>query len=349
MIEQFQQIHAYVFDPDRLPVAIMAMILVTALGLVTGPGGGNVYPLLWRFIDLLFGKLGAKMDKPGRPRGDLIFRGFIITVCTVVICFLLGNYAQILADHYRQWQITEILALSIVLSAGTGFFALLRLYNVLEKDKAIKGAYFAIARSARTDLTRSDNYTITRVGMGLGAKAFDKGLVAPIVWYLIGGLPGAYIYAGLSAVSWRFGKEGFSRGFGDSALALEKLFGFVPNVFAGLLIAFGGLFTPTAMFSRAIFGWGSKKGRAPYAEGGLPMTSMAWGLNVSLGGPVTDLEGSAIKQGWIGPAKATAQLQAKHLHRAIYILGMAHLLLFAGLIVSIVIGGHSILPSLLDF
>ena len=63
---------------------------------------------------------------------------------------------------------------------------------------------------------------LPRVGMGLALKSFDKGVVAPIIWFLIAGLPGAYLYAGLATLSWRFGKEGHSAGFGDAMLALEN-------------------------------------------------------------------------------------------------------------------------------
>ncbi len=83
--------------------------------------------------------------------------------------------------------------------------------------------------------------------------------------------------------------------------------------------------------SRALLGLMTSKGSASYAEGGLPVTAAAYALNVSLGGPTTDLDGYAINRSWAGPVNATAQLNAKHLHRVLYVCFMGHLLFFASL------------------
>ena len=77
--------------------------------------------------------------------------------------------------------------------------------------------------------------------------------------------------------------------------------------------------------------WVNATNRSPHEQGGFPLTSMAWALNVSLGGPYKTLTGSAMKNTWTGPEKATAQISHKHLKRGIYINVMAHLLLMAAL------------------
>lgn len=333
LIEDF---YAQVFEPERLLIAMVALGIVTIIGLVRGPLGGMATPFFWHLVDIAFGSFGNRMDKPGRPKGDLIFRGFILSVVVLSISYVIGRFLNILAFYYPDWSVVEIAALCLVISSGAVFAALGKLYRALHEKKAsqkqvTQGAYYAIARTTRTDLSRNDDFTITRVGMGLALKSFDKGVVAPIFWYLLAGLPGAYLYAGIAALSWRFGKEGHSRGFGDAALALEKLMGFVPNILSGVFIALAGLLTPTAGMSRAFLGLMSVKGSASYAEGGLPVTAAAFALNVSLGGPTQDLEGNSIKRSWIGPAKATAQLEEKHLHRVVYISFMAHLLFLASL------------------
>lgn len=336
-----QDLHSQIFDPERLPVAVIAVAIVCVAGVLTGPLGGNANPLFWRTVDFLFGPLGSKLDKTERKAGDLITRGTIITLTGVIMAFLVGQAFQTLSVEYPNYRIVDIVALSIILSAGAGWNALGRLYKALKGKNLIKGAFYALATTTRSNLTTADEYTITRVGIGMGAKLLDKGIVGPVLWYLIGGLPVAYLYAGLAALSWRFGKEGFTKGFGNTALALEKLMGFVPNVFSGILISLGGLLTPTAGMTRSFIGLlHFTKGRSHYAQGGAAVTAMAWSLKVSLGGATQDIDGSAIKRDWAGPDGATAQLDAKHLHRALYILVMAHLLFVAALLVSIIIDGH---------
>ena len=341
LASMFAQWHAQIFDPARLPVAVMAIALVIVIGALTGPLGGNANPLLWRVVDFLFGPLGGKLDKTDRKSGDLATRGFIMTVTAMVVGFLIGQFFQTLSTTYPNYMIVDIVALSFVLSAGAGWYALIRLYNAIQGKSGVKGAFFAIAATTRTNLTTSDEFTITRVGISMAAKLLDKGIVAPVLWYMIAGLPAAYLYAVLAALGWRFGKEGFSKGFGATANALEKLLGMVPNLFSGLLIALAGLLTPTAGMTRSLISlFPAKKGHSGYFEGGAPVTAMAYALKVSLGGATQDHEGSAIQRGWAGPEGATARLEAKHLHRGLYITVMAHLLFLVALLVAIVLHGR---------
>lgn len=336
MEEYLNNFRDSIFTPDRLLIAIAAIIMVTVIGMVRGPLGGYATPFYWHFIDLVFGRFGNRMDKSARPRGDLIFRGFILTVLVLAISYLLGRFLSVLSFHYPTWSLIEIISLSFMLTSGAVFAGIGRLYRALSDKKVTQGAYYTIARSTRTDLSKSDDYSITRVGMGLSLKMFDKGIVAPVFWYLIAGLSGAILYSALAALSWRFGREGHGSGFGSAALELEKLMGFIPNLLSGVLVALAGLLTPTAGMTRSFLGLMTSKGAASYAEGGLPMTAAAYALKVSLGGPSTDLDGNVIKRGWIGPANATAQLEAKHLHRAGYICFMAHLLFLASLLGALV-------------
>jgi adenosylcobinamide-phosphate synthase len=320
--------HLFSGIPGRIPIAMLALSAAAVVGIITGPVWANARPFFWIFMEALFGGLGVKLDKKARGPKDLIIRGGVVTVMGLGFALIIGVAANKLARQIPLSGITEIILLSLVLSSGAVWRALFRLYAAL-KDNKIKGAYLAIARSTNTDLSGADDFTITRTGMGFAARSFDKCAVAPVFWYLIGGLPCAYIYAGLAMLSFRFGRDGFTRGFGAIAMGLEKVAGFIPSCLAGLFMALGGLFTPTGGMTRAFRGLSSAKGRAPYAEGGWPLTAMAWSLNVSLGGPAMDRDGHSLKRAWVGPENATARLEPGHLRRALYISLMAYLLFMA--------------------
>ncbi len=320
------------FSTDRLLIAIAAFLIVMVIGMIRGGFAGNANPFLWILIDKGFGRLGDKMNKIGRPRGDLIFRGFILTMLVIALSFFIAKILGALAFEYPTWSLIEILALCLTLSSGAVFAAIGQLYKTLNKKQKIsRGAYYTIARTSFSDLSKNDDFTITRIGMGMVLRSLDKATVAPIIWYLILGLPGAYIYAALAALAWRFGRDGYSGGFGQGIVAIEKLLGYVPNIMSGILISLAGLITPTAGMTRAFLGLAKPKGQAKYEEGGLPMTAAAFSLNVSLGGPTTDLNGFNIPRGWIGPKGATARLESVHLHRIAYISFIAHLLWLLGL------------------
>lgn len=318
-------------DPDRIPLAISAIVLAAILGVITGPLAGNANPLLWLFYDKTLGGFGDRLDRLHRAPADLALRGFAITSIGLAVGLLIGKFYVALVWEKPVSGLTEIVLLSTLITSGSIWYALLRLYFALEKKQALQGAYLAISRSTRINLSATDDFGITRVGMGFAARAFDKGLVSPVLWYLIGGLPLAVIYSALAALSWRFGKDGFSKGFGAVPLALEKLMGYVPSLLAATLMTLATIVTPTAAIHKGVAAWFGHKNRAPYEQGGYPLSALAWSLNVSLGGASQDLGGSALHGVWVGPEGATAKNDHKHLRRAIYINFAATILLMASL------------------
>lgn len=331
MIDSYLTLQSLLFSPDRVPLAMAAILLAGVAGMVTGPLAGQAYPFLFHVVDRLFGGVGARLDRVQRKPGDLMLRGMLLTFVVMVLFWIAGTGAQGVVIRFSFGGWTEIILLSLCLSAGAIWFALLQLFFAMREKKTSKNAYYVLSRTTRTDFSGADDFTLTRVGMALAARGFDKGVVAPVLWYLIGGLPLAFIYCGLAALAWRFGRDGFTKGFGRVALALEQLMGFVPNILAGLLMAAAGLLTPTGGMTRALIGLTRTDRRIPYAEGGLPVSAMADSLHVALNGPSVDLDGRTLKRRWAGPDGATARLDAGHLRRALYITLMAHLLLLAGL------------------
>lgn len=329
-----------IFDPRRFAAAAGALALALAAGLLTGPVAGRAVPALWALTDVVFGGVGGRLDRLQRRKADLVLRGAGFCLVVIVLFLMLGGLAADLAGRYGLYGLAEPLLLALCLAGGAPWRSLIRLYRALKRKGGAKGGFYAVARSARMDFSASDDFGITRAGVGWAARSFDKGAVAPVFWYLVGGLPLAFLYAGLAALAWRFGKDGFTKGFGALPLALERLAGWIPSLIAAFLLALAALFTPTAMMSRALKGLFSGKGRQPYAEGGAPVTAMAWALDVSLGGPAMELSGSSMPRAWSGPPGATARLESGHLRRALYISAVAHVLLLAVLVGALVVAGN---------
>lgn len=333
------QWHAQLMDVDRIPVIIMAMLVCVIVGMITGPLAGNAHPFIWRVLETLFGKLGERMDRTKRQKADLVFRGFALTAFAILIAALMGKAIAEFVVFEPAYGVTQVILLSLLFTVGTIWFSLLRLYFAMEQDKVVEGVYYAIARTSRVNLAAGDDFGVTRAAMGLSVRSFDKGLVAPALWFLIGGFPAACIYSALAMLSWRFGKNGLGAGFAAVPLALERLMGMIPSLFSAMLITLASTFTPTAKLHKGIAAWLGHKNRAPYEQGGPPLSALAWALNVSLGGAVQDLSGAPMKGEWVGPEGATAQLNHKHLRRAIYINVIAHILFIATLLGAYMWGG----------
>lgn len=325
----FHGFAAHILEGERIPYALCAIVLTMILGLFIKPLAGNANAGFWGVCDKAFGTFGDKLDRLNRKRADLIFRGFIFCSIVVVLVSLLAELfiSAILSLSY--YAVIEICVLAFILSSGCVWKSLLGLYFALEKNEVGKGAYYILSRSSRINLSISDNFGITRVGMGFAARSFDKCMIAPLFWYIAAGIMGAILYSALAFLSWRFGKEGFSKGFGVLPILLEKVFGFMPHLLAAFLLSLASIFTPTSSIALAFRAWFAREGRASYAQGGMVLNVMAWPLKVGLGGAQQDISGSAIRGAWVGPKDASAQNTHKHLKRAIYTNVMAHVLFIA--------------------
>ena len=332
------QLHEYVMDADRVPFLVASIVVTFVCGLVTGPLAGNANPLFWLFYDVFLGRLGDRMDKTSRPRADLIMRGFILTVFALFFALMLGRILRRFSVHYA---LLEVILISLCLAGGAAWYLLLKLYFTLEKGQPVKGVYYGLSRSTRTNLNSTDTHGLVREAISYGAISLDKGLIAPSLWYLIGGLPVLLVYTTVSALAWRFGKCGFTKGFGLVPLALEKLMGFVPSMFTGMLLSAASALTPGASIGRALAQWWAARGAVAYEQGGPVLSAVSWPLNISIGGPVQDLSGSALRKSWVGPAGASAKIEHGQLKRAIYTYVMAVLVFVLALLAAYVYAGHA--------
>ena len=93
-------IQSIALDPQRIPIAITAIIICNIVGLIIPPLSARAIPAFWMVIDAMFGVFGARMDKPERLRGDLIFRGTLFILFIIFIAFLSAQYVQLIIDIY---------------------------------------------------------------------------------------------------------------------------------------------------------------------------------------------------------------------------------------------------------
>lgn len=328
IVQTIQQFHAELFDIERIPFAALALIISMAVGAVTGPFMARAVPVAWIVQDLLFGRIGVRLDRTRRTQADLMFRGFLFMVFVLALALLVIKASQAL-PYAGRWYV-EVIALCGFLSSGALWHSVMTLYKALEqKEKPSKGAYFTLSRTTLRDLNSTDDYGLTRLALATLVRQFDKGAVSPVLWYIIGGLPAALIVSTLGFLSWRFGKDGFGKGFGMIMLALDKLTGFVPTMLSGILLNIAAINTPKAGLTRSLGGWSEQKRQSAYAEGGRPVTILAYALNISIGGAMRDIYGSSLQNSWVGPKKASAKTTHDHLRRGLYMVVLAHIMLLA--------------------
>lgn len=323
------------FSPDPYPflIALCAFALSIATGILFGPILSSPLPFWWRMVDGVFGTIGHRLNRPSRPAPDLAARGIGLALVTFGAAGAIGYGFDRLGAHMGRHFDVNALCLSFLMSTSSVFLIVNRLRRALEGDpKANRPAALrALSRARQTDFSGADDFALARAALPVCIRGFTHGLVRPVFWFIVGGLPAACATSALSALSWRFGTQDSRAPFALMPVWFDRIAGFLPDLLASTLLVLAALFTPGAGFARAIKGLFASKGRAASFQGGRPLSVCAWSLNVSVGGPFRDISALARTAPWVGPEGATARLEPRHLRRFLYLSGVVHLIFLLGL------------------
>ncbi|AVQ04407.1 cobalamin biosynthesis protein CobD [Caulobacter segnis] len=109
------------------------------------------------------------------------------------------------------------------------------------------------------------------------AESFNDGVVAPIFWFVVAGLPGLFVYKAVNTADSLIGhREPRWRAFGWASARFDDLLNLAPARLAGALIALAGRGGWSVMIRDA--------GKHASPNAGWPEAAMAGALGVRLGG-----------------------------------------------------------------
>lgn len=176
----------------------------------------------------------------------------------------------------------------------SGFMAVL-LAAILIAQKSLVQHVADVAANLRMDLTAgrgsvakivgrdTQNMTkpqVTRAAIESAAENFSDGVVAPVFWFLVAGLPGILVYKAVNTADSMIGyrSEKYER-FGKAAARLDDVLNFIPARLSAWMILFAN---GQAMKSWSLRG-DARLHRSPNA--GWPEAAMAQVLGIALSGP----------------------------------------------------------------
>ena len=143
----------------------------------------------------------------------------------------------------------------------------------------------AVARIVGRDPETLDQAGVSRAAIESAAENFSDGVVAPVFWFLVGGLPGIAIYKAVNTADSMIGHRSVRYAeFGWAAARLDDLLNWVPARLAGGLIcligpmSFGGGRAALAVMLRD-----APLHKSPSA--GWPEAATAASLEIALAGP----------------------------------------------------------------
>ncbi|MBO9725134.1 MAG: cobalamin biosynthesis protein CobD [Novosphingobium sp.] len=161
----------------------------------------------------------------------------------------------------------------------------------LEADDLAEARY-AVGMIVGRDTAGLDEAGVVRAAIESLAESFCDGVVAPLFWLLLGGVPGAWAYKAINTADSLIGHpEEPLRAYGWAAARIDDLANLLPARLAGLLLCVAGLGGWRVMLR--------DHARHASPNAGWPEAAMAGALGVRLAGPVV-YDGVLAPKPWIG-------------------------------------------------
>ncbi|WP_409021049.1 adenosylcobinamide-phosphate synthase CbiB [Brevundimonas vesicularis] len=305
----------------------MAAALV-AEALIRWPHG-LPHPVVW------IGRLISVMERAWNKADRSEYRKRAMGVLSVLIllsvtaCIGLGitRLSQLLP---RPWPSVIMVACGVCgLAAGSLW------HHVRAIDAPLYRWDIASARKAVGMIVGRDTHDMNEPDIATAAieslaESFNDGVVAPVFWFLLAGLPGLFAYKAINTADSMIGHmEPRWRAFGWAGAKTDDLMNWIPARIAGSLIALAGTVTGSGLKGWQVMRRDARKHASPNA--GWTEAAMAGALGVRLGGEVR-YDGQIAMRPMLGEGEPP---KAQHLKQALRL----YLLACGMLLALILIGG----------
>ena len=260
---------------------------------------------------------------PARPVAELRMRGLAASLIVIAASAAAGLALQALCLRLPYgW-----LALGLLMSTAVAFRGLHRHVAAVADglERSLADGRQAVARIVGRDPGRLDRAGVARAAIESTAENFSDGVVAPLFWGLLLGLPGMLAYKAVNTLDSMIGHrcERYLH-FGRFAARLDDVCNWLPARLAALLLLAAALALRDATPAE---GWralwrDAPRHRSPNA--GWPEAAIAGCLGLRLAGP-RHYGGKLIDDAWMGAGRAAAT--PLDIERALRLLTAATLLL----------------------
>ena len=288
-------------------LALTALAIEAAFGFPDVLYRGIGHPVGW------IGALIARCDRAWNRREFSFLRRRMFGVGTLLLLLAVSGFSGtvifLLAHHFLAGFATTLVcgAVASTLLAQRSLDAHVRaVADALEKEGIAAGRR-AVSMIVGRDTAGLDEAGVSRAAIESLAENFSDGVVAPLFWLLVAGLPGIFGYKAINTADSMIGhKSDRYLAFGWASARLDDLVNLPASRLSALWLVLAsavlsGLSPRGAM---ATVWRDASTHRSPNA--GWPEAAMAGALGLRLAGPRA-YDGAVVDDHWIGDGRETAR------------------------------------------
>lgn len=276
----------------------MILILACVLDAAMGDPRWLPHPVV------LMGKMIDRLDTALRKSFEnLRLAGVILAVTVIGTAYitsaLIWNMLQSISSHNATSPIAAVLMIYLVSTtiAARGLITSVRdVFNATD----IETARIKLSMIVGRDTANLDREAVNRAAFETLAENASDGIVAPLFYFAIGGLPLAMLYKAVNTLDSMVGyKNDKYRDLGWASARLDDLMNYIPARLTGLLIALASYAITNANPARSLTIMIHHGGRHKSPNAGRPEAALAGAIGIKLGGSST-YEGITVDKPFIG-------------------------------------------------
>ena len=184
----------------------------------------------------------------------------------------------------------------------------------------LKEAQTALGHIVGRDTAALDEHGVARAGIESLAENFSDGMLAPVFWAALFGLPGIFAYKALNTADSMIGyRNQRYLAFGWAAARLDDVANYIPARLAGLFLAIAAVSRGGGALARS---WQTlRRDGSNHASpnAGYPEAAMAGALGLRLAGP-RSYGGQERSGAWLGDGRAEATGEDMNSALVIYVI-----------------------------
>jgi adenosylcobinamide-phosphate synthase len=255
-------------------LVLAAAVLEAGLGYPQGLHRRLPHPVVWigGLISFLDRSWNRDEARPAMRRG----LGIAALAVIIVVSALAGWLPSLLPAPLDGFVLVAIATLGL---AQRSLLDHVRAVATPLSQGDLANARAAVGAIVGRDVAKLDEAGVASAALESLAESFNDGVVAPVFWFLVAGLPGLFVYKAVNTADSLIGhREPRWLAFGWASARVDDLMNLIPARIAGGLVALAGGRGWRTMARDA------HKHASP--NSGWPEAAMAGALGVRLGGPV---------------------------------------------------------------
>ncbi len=315
------------FSDQAISILILALIIDRIIGDPDWLWSRLKHPVV--LFGFAIGWLDNTLNRPDMSDPVRRRNGVIAIVGLAAAAVLIGAAITLLTETFSYFAFLETVLVSMLIAQKSLIDHVQTVADRLQQA-GVKAGREAVSRIVGRDVNAMQEADISRAAIESAAENFSDGTVAPVLFYLIFGLPGLLVYKLVNTADSMIGhkNENYLQ-FGFASARLDDFLNYFPaRISAGLIALAAPLQGGSLIHAGHIIARDASSHASPNA--GWPEAATAAALDIALGGP-RSYGNRKLQAPWLN-ASGERKVSHVHINAALGLIGTAWLFMLIALI-----------------